>query len=310
MSRVIAPLAGFRQASSSGSRAGMNPGKVRPAQAADIEPVCRLLHEQMNARLSPDRWRQLMTYRWLKEKPDLGRVAIVDGRIVGFVGMVYADRNLGGHQRRIVNVCAWYLDKAHRGLGLGFELMRSATADEMMSYTILTSSSRTLSLLAAIGYRVLDDERYLWAAAVGRPGELDFEENPERILERIDDVARGMLSDHAGLPVRPVLIADSAGSCLAVFSVKRRRGDVIYFDVLHLGNPSFFAARAQWIADELLPRGEKAVIAVDKRLLQGHAHDGKIERLAVPRFCKSRTVEPWEIDNMYSEVQLLDLKLD
>jgi GNAT superfamily N-acetyltransferase len=285
-------------------------GEVRPAQSADIEAVCRLLHEQMNGRLSPDRWRQLMTYRWLSEKPDLGRVAVLGGKVVGFVGMVYADRNLGGRQRRIVNICAWYLDKAHRGVGLGFELMRSATADEIMSYTILTSSSRTLSLLAAIGYRILDDKRCLWAATGVPPGELDFEQNPERILARIDDVARRMLNDHAVLPVRPILIADAASSCLAVFSVKRKHGDVIHFDVLHLSNPSFFAARAQRIADGLLPRDAKAMMVVDERLLQGHQHDGKIERLPVPRYYKSRTVGPGEIDNMYSEVQLLDLKLD
>ena len=52
------------------------------------------------------------------------------------------------------------------------------------------------------------------------------------------------------------------------------------------------------------------MMVVDERLLQGHQHDGKIERLPVPRYYKSRTVEPGEIDNMYSEVQLLDLKLD
>jgi GNAT superfamily N-acetyltransferase len=283
--------------------------EIRPATIADIEPVCSLLHEHMDARFSPDRWRRLMTYRWLDDKPDFGRVAIVDGRLVGFVGMVYSDRVLEGRRHRIVNICAWCLNKAHRKAGFGFELMRSAIADDAMSYTILTSSSRSVSLLEAIGYRILDDDRRIWIAK-GDPTGLEIEQDPSRILRRVDSVARDMLRDHDGLPVRPVLLADRTGSCLAVFSVAKKRDDVSYYDVLHLTNPLFLAARAQAIADGLLPRDRKAVLAVDTRLLQGHANDGTAERLLVPRYYKSSTLQPGQIDNMYSELQILDLKLD
>jgi len=283
--------------------------EIRPATMADIEPVCSLLHEHMDARFSPDRWRRLMTYRWLDDKPDFGRVAIVDGRLVGFVGMVYSDRVLEGRRHRIVNICAWCLNKAHRKAGFGFELMRSAIADDAMSYTILTSSSRSVSLLDAIGYRILDDDRRIWIAR-GDPTGLEIEEDPSRILRRVDSVARDMLRDHDELPIRPVLLADRTGSCLAVFSVAKKRDDVTYYDVLHLTNPLFLAARAQAIADALLPRDRKAVLAVDTRLLQGHANDGTAERLLVPRYYKSSTLQPGQIDNMYSELQILDLKLD
>jgi ribosomal protein S18 acetylase RimI-like enzyme len=283
--------------------------EIRPATMADIEPVCSLLHEHMDARFSPDRWRRLMTYRWLDDKPDFGRVAIVDGRLVGFVGMVYSDRVLEGRRHRIVNICAWCLNKAHRKAGFGFELMRSAIADDAMSYTILTSSSRSVSLLEAIGYRILDDDRRIWIAK-GDPTGLEIEVDPSRILRRVDSVARDMLRDHDELPVRPVLVADRTGSCLAVFSVAKKRDDVTYYDVLHLTNPLFLAARAQAIADGLLPRDRKAVLAVDTRLLQGHANDGTAERLLVPRYYKSSTLQPGQIDNMYSELQILDLKLD
>ena len=60
----------------------MSAPKVRPALAADIETVCRLLHEQMNRRLPPERWRRITTYPWLTEKPDFGRVVDDGGRNV------------------------------------------------------------------------------------------------------------------------------------------------------------------------------------------------------------------------------------
>src|SRR5215831_14565558 len=208
-----------------GTRPGMTRGEIRPAQAADIEPVCKLLHEQMSAKFSLDRWRRLMTYRWLDEKPDFGRVAIVDGRLVGFVGMVYADRVLDGRRHRVVNICAWYLKKAHRKAGFGFELMRSAIADDTMSYTILTSSSRSVAILDAIGYRVLDDHRQLWTAK-GAPAGIGMERDLPRILSRVDPVTRRMLQDHAGLPVQAVLVSDATGDCLVVFVIAKKGDDV------------------------------------------------------------------------------------
>jgi GNAT superfamily N-acetyltransferase len=291
----------------------MTAGKVRPAIAGDVDAICQLLHEQMNRKFSLERWRRLMTYSWAPEKPDLGRVAAVDGRIVGYVGMVYADRKLDGRRHRIVNICAWYLDKAYRGLGLGFELMRSATADPETTYTNFTSSARTLTLLDRVGFRILDGERRLWTAreTIGvAPARFDIERDEAQILKTCEAAEADMLRDHAGLPICPMLIRQGQGSCLAVFSVKQKLDNETYFDVLHLSDPGFFTTKAQAIADCLLPRAGKAVLAADARLLMGHPEGGAVRPMPVPRFFKSSALPAAKIDNMYSELQLLDLKLD
>jgi len=287
----------------------MSRAKVRPAVASDIETVCRLLHEQMNRRLLPERWRRITSYGWLEHKPDFGRVVDDGGRIVGFVGSVYADREIRGRRERVVSMSSWYLDKAYRGQGLGFELMGSATADESMTYTMITVSPRNLAMLPKLGYRILDHDRHVWSAS-GRPAAgLEIEQDVARILARVDPTQRRMLRDHALLPVRPIFISAAGGSCLAVFSVKKKGEDVTYFDAMHLSDPEFFAAHAQAIADTLLPPG-KAVLAVDRRLLAGHKADGIVESIPVARYYKSQRLAPSEVDNLYSELLLLDLKLD
>jgi hypothetical protein len=52
------------------------------------------------------------------------------------------------------------------------------------------------------------------------------------------------------------------------------------------------------------------VLAIDRRLLAGHKADGAVEPIPVARYYKSRRLAPSEVDNMYSELLLLDLKLD
>jgi GNAT superfamily N-acetyltransferase len=282
--------------------------KVRPAVAADIDAVCRLLHEQMNRRLLPERWRRITTYGWLDEKPDFGRVVEDRGQIVGFVGSVYADREIGGRRERVVSMSSWYLDKAYRGQGLGFALMASATADESASYTMITVSPRNLAMLPKLGYQLLDHDRRVWSRSEGRIDGIEIEQDPARILPRVDARQQRMLNDHVQLPIHPVLISAGDGRCLAVFSIKRKREDITYFDALHLSDGAFFARHAQAIADALLPAG-KALLAADTRLLGGEAR-GAVEVMPVARYYKSTRLSPAEVDNMYSELLLLDLKLD
>jgi GNAT superfamily N-acetyltransferase len=283
---------------------------VRPAVAADIDAVCRLLHEQMNRRLVIERWRRLMTYPWLEPKPDFGRVAEVDGKVVGFVGSVYADRQINGRRERVVSMSSWYLDKAYRGRGLGFELMRSATEDERFTYTMLTVSPRNLAMLPGLGYRILDHDRRVWVAEGSPQDWLHVEQDPTRIEARVDANQQRMLEDHRAQPIRPILLSAHGRSCLAIFSVKRKGADITYFDVLHLSDPHFFADHAQAIANALLPRDGEARLAADTRLLHGREDIGQVQPMPVARYYKSMSLSPAEVDNMYSELLLLDLKLD
>jgi GNAT superfamily N-acetyltransferase len=281
---------------------------IRPASGDDIEQVVGLLASKMGAKISPDRWRRLFDYPWRPSDADFGRVAVDGDRIVGFVGMVYADRPISGRPERIVNICAWYLDKEHRGLGIGAELMRRATDDATATYTILTSSSKTLHILPSIGYRVLDDQRRVWRRRrSGASAAVTIEGDPAPHLR---DSERRLLADHAGLPVTSVLVRASGGRFLAVMSPKVKAGGLRYWDLLHVSDVELFAATAQDVADALIGPDENAVLAADLRFIAANGPGGEYERFAVPRFFKSSRLGREHIDNLYSEVQLLDLKLD
>ncbi|HUT49176.1 MAG TPA: GNAT family N-acetyltransferase [Alphaproteobacteria bacterium] len=282
---------------------------IRPAGPGDIDAVCTLLHDKMNAKIAPDRWRRLMTYEWLAEKPDLGRVVEAGGRILGYVGMVYADRNIDGRSERIVNICAWYLDKSLRGTGLGMEMMAVATADPAMSYDIMTSSKNTLKILDAVGYRVLDDHRYVWRNAGPPDAALAIIDDPAAIRARASAGEVRLLDDMAGLPATPVLIEAGGARALLFFSVKQKGAGVTWFDLLHTGDRALFTAQAQTLANALLPDGP-AVLAADARFVPSPPVGPAREPLPVPRFCKTERLAPHQIDHLYTELQLLDLKLD
>jgi hypothetical protein len=64
--------------------------RIRQALAPDREGVSRYLHEKMNQRISIERWRGYTSGRWADDLPEFGVIAEDDGRLVGFLGVVYA----------------------------------------------------------------------------------------------------------------------------------------------------------------------------------------------------------------------------
>ena len=280
---------------------------IRPAHAGDIEPVALLLHEQMNRKIAPGRWRRLMTYDWMADKPNLGFVAEAAGRIVGYVGAVYSDRQVAGKSERLVNICAWYLEKAHRGAGAGERLMAEATANPDWHYNIMTSSSRTLEILGRVGYRVLDDTRHDWQRDGGAA--LALERDPARIAEGATDIERKILADHARLPVTPVLVQDAGRRVLAVFSVTKKGDDRPWCDLLYVGDTALMG-NGQALANAILP-SDDAVLSADARFCGEVQPAGARQvTLPVPRFVKSSSLSGAAVDHLYTELQLMGLKLD
>lgn len=284
---------------------------VRLAQRQDIDGICTLLHTKMNSRIPVDRWRQLMNYEWFSDKPDFGRVVESNGEVLGFCGMVYADRTVGINERveRIVSMSSWYLDKSVRGKGLGKAMLKSAIEDPTLTYATLTNSRKPLGIVEALGFRVLEDHRYLWRKEKATTTAITLLNDATAIKPLVKPYQRKMLNDLAKMPVVPMLLQVDGQQTLLFFSIKRKKNDVLWFDVMYVSDPVLFTRHAHSLASILLPE-EPAVLAADGRFVQQPTPQATYEALPVARYFVSQRVEPQELDNLYSELQLLDLKLD
>lgn len=291
----------------------MSKAAVRVANASDAEAICSLLHTKMNARIPLDHWRRLMNYQWLADKPDFGRVVESDGEVLGYCGMVYADRMVGdANQRRaerIVSMSSWYLDKSLRGQGLGRDMLESAIADRTLTYATLTNSKKPLGIVEALGFEVLEDHRYSWRKSGQLHPGIVITEDVQRIRARIDSNQLRVIDDMHGYPVMPMLVEAAGQQSLLFFSIKHKAGDVLWYDLMHVSDRELFTNCAQALADHLLP-DTPAVLAADGRFVKRPPPGVACERLPVARYYVSERVAPHEIDHLYSELQLLDLKLD
>jgi hypothetical protein len=118
-----------------------------------------------------------------------------------------------------------------------------------------------------------------------------------------------VLKDHLGLAVTPVLVSTKCTQCLLLLSINKKGNGTTYYDVLYRSNPTLFNSRVGHIAEALLP-DDNSVLAADRRFVEKDEYDAEIEIIKSPRFYKSANVKPCDIDLAYSELVLLNLKLD
>jgi len=288
--------------------------EVRAAMPGDVDAICALLHTRMNARIPISRWRRLMTYTWLDDKPDFGRVVEYKGQILGYCGMVYADRMIGDktyglRRERMVSMSSWYLDKSLRGHGLGRNMLLSAIENPELTYSTLTNSRKPLGIVESLGFKVLEDHRYLWKKSANSHLDIHLVRELDAIRKQVPDYQRQILDDMSGLPLDAMLLKVDGCQLLLFFSIKNKKEGVLWFDLQYASDSRLFAAYAPTLANVLLP-DTPSVLAADARFVEGPVGYAVHEKLPVSRYYVSQRVASHEIDHLYSELQLLDLKLD
>ncbi len=280
---------------------------VRFATAPERAQVEAFMHAAFpRAKWGREGWTRLLANRWGGPEGEYAVTAWSGAQLVGVMGMNDSLRHTPRGPRRYRNLTSWYVLKSHRGRGLGERLMHTAMADPDVTSTNLTSARAALPLVDRIGFRVLDDTRLVWRQG-GGPA-LPFTLNPlgEAQLGAVD---AGVLRDHADLNLKPVAIETPDGLLTLVLSVKQKVDEYVTHEVVYLGQPDLLVRHGRAVADTLLS-AQGAVLSVDSRLAPAaRAQADAIEPIDVPRFYKGTSLRPAEIDHMYSEIVLMDMKL-
>jgi hypothetical protein len=173
----------------------------------------------------------------------------------------------------------------------------------------LTNSRKPLGIVEALGFRVLEDHRYLWRKEKAVVTSINLLHDAASIKLLVKPYQREIIDDMANLSVVPMLLQVDGQQTLLFFSIKRKKNDILWFDLMYVSDRVLFTRNAQAVASALLP-DEPSILAADGRLVHKPSSEIEYEPLPVARYFVSQRVEPYELDNLYSELQLLDLKLD
>ena len=293
------------------------PLTIRRAFADERAAVAEFFHTLMNPNVPLQLWNDLLDQRWTTSPASCAVIAEENGRIAGALTTVYADRDIDGRDVRTCNLSGMYIEKSHRGVGLGRQIAVEALADPGVEFTAYSTNAASSAAVMSAGMTALDRHRHVWfpgkdgSAGISGKAAIEVFRDPEEVTALLDASTRRILADHAGMNIHPVAFQAPDGEvCLVVFMIKVKGEDVTYYDALYISDLPLFAKHARALASALLPAGD-TLLSIDSRFMDGldAAPDATWE-IRIPRAGLLTGLRPSKADILYSEIPLFDLKLD
>jgi acetoacetyl-CoA synthetase len=306
--RGLAPESDAKGPSRSGPR-------IRPAGPDDVEPLCQFLDQAFSADgESRASWRRLFDYQWFGEKPDLGFILARGDEIVGFLGTIYARREIRGETHITCNLSSWYVRPDYRGWGTA--LLAAALRDENTTYTGLTPRPASRPILKALRFTPLVERKIvmppLFHAETLRGPRPVISFDPDMVRRSLDERQQRIFDDHA--PYECLQLVLQAGSERAYIVVKRHtmslqrlhrrllpRAKLPYSEILYCSAPSLLARHLEYVKLSILRRQRTLALAADERLFPVPPRGVPKRDYAVYR---SPLLSARDLDKLYSEFVL------
>lgn len=286
----------------------MNLPTLEPIRDVDLPEFCRFLSENLHRERSAAAWAEAFQQNWCSTKPNNGFLIRHEGRIVGGIGAIYAERPVRGRTERFCNITSWCVLDAFRSQSMRLAMALAGQAG--FHYTDLTPTEVVSKTLQFLKFKPMNERHALWPNLpwpFARLTGVRVVTDPEQIGRLLPPDAAKAYRDHCHLPwLRHVAVGRPGAWCYVVWKRTRLKG-VTGAMILALSDPEHFLGCRGALGSHLLLRHGLPYTRVESRLLP-----------RIPMACvelsgyrnkvfKSDTLTASDMSNLYSELVALDL---
>jgi hypothetical protein len=279
---------------------------VRPIAASDFERIYPLLgwHDPS---LGIDVWRRIFDYAWYHDEPHCGYGLFDGDEAVGFIGFIFSERRLAEQTVRFCNLTTWVVKPAYRGhsLSLMVPLMR------LKDYTItdLSAGEGVIQISKRLGFQDLDTAVQVllpYRQAAIAPGSQIFtgDEIAPLPLQLVDQI---IFNDHRPYAnCQQLVLQSEQGYCHIVYTLNRDP-ELSYCHIQAISDVVLFERHQGTIRQRIIRDSGIPLIVIDARLVQTAELPASYRLpLESARIYRSSQLKPTQIDNLYSELMLLE----
>ncbi len=283
--------------------------EVREAFEADYEALRPLLSLFNSPKLDQGGWRSLFDYSWASPHRHRGYLLRDGDRIAGFFGTIWSERIIDGKRAAFCNLSSWITLPEYRNASL--LLFKAVVEPRDCTITCLTPAGNLYPLYKKFGFQDLETKLRIlmpWPGwNLGGWFGSRTTTDPDRIAEIVNDVDREILLAHRKYPCGHLLVHGRNEYCYLVFTkTKGRRTSFAHLQ--YISDRQAFVRHLDQIKLRLLLATGTPFIMVDGRLVDGldipHSREVALSR---PYVYRSVTLQPGQIDGLYSEIVLLGL---
>jgi len=281
---------------------------LHPIRDEDLPEFCRFLTEHLSAERTPEAWAQAFRQNWYPGKPNNGFLLRQDGRIVGGIGAIYAERQVRGKAERFCNITSWCVLDAFRTQS--GRLAMAVVSQPGFHFTDLTPTEVVSKTLQFFKFKPMDERHVVWPNVPWPLARL----HGIRVIAEPDEIGRVLapddakaFHDHRHLPWLAHLAVGSPGAWCHVVWRRTRLKNVEGAMVLAFSDSELFLRYRLAVGSHLLLRHGLPFTRVEARLLPRIPGPSVTLSGYRNKVFRSETLTEVDISNLYSELVALDL---
>jgi hypothetical protein len=267
-----------------------------PITDADVGAVADFLHANHNGEVP---WALACSdVPWKTEAPNLGFMLRDGERVVGTLLALYSERLVAGKMERFCNMGSWCVLPEYRSRSM--LLVKALLAQEGYHFTVLSPDEGSQEILAYLKFRFFDTSAALvpnlpWPTV---PGRTRISDDPEVIEGTLTGTELKLYQDHTkALMAHHLVLIRGNDSCYVMY----RKGAPALAVILHVGNPDLFHRALVPLTRHLLIRHGLMATLAELRIIEHRPHLS-FKLRSWPRMYRSASLEPGQIDYLYSEL--------
>lgn len=253
---------------------------------------------------SAEDWASGLQTGWAAVRPNYGFVLRAEGRVVGGIGAIYAQRSIRGQTENFANITSWCVLDSHRKWSM--PLAMAVIAQPGYHFTDFSPTKIVAEVLQFLNFKPLDEGVVVIPNVVASPLRGRIASTPAQISRSLSGPALQVWQDHASFPwLRHVLIGEPGNWCHVIYKRGRLKG-VPSARILYRSDAS--------IMDDYLPRLFWHFLGcgflttqVERRFLNRIPQVSRVLTGFNPKQYLSPTLQASDIDYLYSESVALDL---
>jgi len=281
---------------------------LEPIRDEDLPEFCTFLCENLSRERSAEVWAKAFAQDWCPRKPNNGFLLRHQGRIVGGIGAIYAERPVGGRLERFCNITSWCVLDAFRAQSM--RLAMAVAAQPGFHFTDLTPTEVVSKTLQFLKFKPMNERHAIWPNLpwpLVRLGGIRVLSDPAQIGRLLAPDDAKAYRDHCHLPwLRHLAVGLTDAWCYVVWKRTRLKG-ITGAIIIALSDAELFLRYRLSLSSYLLVHHGLLYTRVESRLLP------RLPTLGIElsgyrsKVFKSDTLTAADMSNLYSELVALDL---
>lgn len=277
--------------------------ELTPITAADTVAVADFLHTHLNARVPVSAWTRAMSVPWKVDAPNHGFMLRDERGVVGAYLAFYSEREVAGQVERFCNLGAWCVLPEFRFHSV--RLLKALLAQAGYHFTDLSPSGSVVPLNLRLKFRSLDTATALipnlpWPSLSLRTR---ISADPKAIESTLSGTELDLYRDHAqAAAVYHLVLLRGSESCYVMFRRVTRKNLPVFAAILYVGNAELFSRLILPLSRHLLIHYRVLATLAELRIVEHRPRPSLMLPGPRPKMYRSATLEPKQIDDLYSEL--------